>query len=82
VWPWDQQEPFGNNPADENPSGVGAFDLPLRLVVVEGARVLIGCCSIHGRHAASCAWDASVLRSMSKTRPPHLPRINTPRETY
>ena len=31
MWRWDQQEPFGNNPADENPSGLGAFDLPLRL---------------------------------------------------
>ena len=31
VWKWDQQEPFGSNPADENPSGFGAFDLPLRL---------------------------------------------------
>lgn len=31
VWRWDQTEPFGNNPADENPSGLGAFDLPLRL---------------------------------------------------
>ena len=31
VWRWDQQEPFGNNPADENPSGLGAFELPLRL---------------------------------------------------
>lgn len=31
VWRWDQQEPFGNNVADENPSGLGAFDLPLRL---------------------------------------------------
>jgi hypothetical protein len=30
VWKWDQQEPFGNNVADENPSGLGAFDLPLR----------------------------------------------------
>lgn len=31
VWRWDQQEPFGNNVADENPSGLGTFDLPLRL---------------------------------------------------
>ena len=31
VWRWDQAEPFGNNPADENPSALGAFDLPLRL---------------------------------------------------
>jgi RHS repeat-associated protein len=31
VWRWDQQEPLGNNVADENPSGLGAFDLPLRL---------------------------------------------------
>jgi len=31
VWRWDQQEPFGDSPADENPSGLGAFDLPLRL---------------------------------------------------
>src|SRR5262245_32356127 len=31
VWKWDQQEPFGNTVADENPSGIGAFDLPLRL---------------------------------------------------
>jgi RHS repeat-associated protein len=31
VWRWDQGEPFGNNPAEENPSGLGAFDLPLRL---------------------------------------------------
>jgi RHS repeat-associated protein len=31
VWRWDQQEPFGVNVADENPSGLGVFDLPLRL---------------------------------------------------
>jgi RHS repeat-associated protein len=31
VWRWDQAEPFGANPADANPSGLGAFDLPLRL---------------------------------------------------
>jgi RHS repeat-associated protein len=31
VWKWDQQEPFGNNIPDENPSGLGTFDLPLRL---------------------------------------------------
>jgi len=31
VWRWDQQEPFGDNVANENPSGLGAFDLPLRL---------------------------------------------------
>ena len=31
VWKWDQQEPFGNNVPDENPSGLGAFDLPVRL---------------------------------------------------
>jgi RHS repeat-associated protein len=31
VWRWDQQEPFGANVPDGNPSGLGAFDLPLRL---------------------------------------------------
>ena len=31
MWRWDQAEPFGNNPADENPSELGAFYLPLRL---------------------------------------------------
>ena len=31
VWKWDQEEPFGSNPADENPSELGVFDLPLRL---------------------------------------------------
>jgi len=31
VWRWDQQEPFGVNLPDENPSGLGTFDLPLRL---------------------------------------------------
>jgi RHS repeat-associated protein len=31
VWKWDQQEAFGNNVPDENPSGLGTFDLPLRL---------------------------------------------------
>jgi RHS repeat-associated protein len=31
VWRWDQAEPFGSKSADENPSGLGAFDLPLRL---------------------------------------------------
>jgi RHS repeat-associated protein len=30
VWNWDQQEPFGNNVPDENPSGLGAFEFPLR----------------------------------------------------
>jgi len=31
VWRWDQAEPFGVNVPDENPSGLGTFDLPLRL---------------------------------------------------
>ena len=31
MWRWDQQEPFGNNVPDEDPSGLGTFDLPLRL---------------------------------------------------
>jgi RHS repeat-associated protein len=31
VWRWDQQEPFGVNAPDENPSGLGAFEFPLRL---------------------------------------------------
>jgi RHS repeat-associated protein len=31
VWRWDQAEPFGNNPADEDPDANSvAFDLPLR----------------------------------------------------
>ena len=29
VWKWDQQEPFGDNVADENPSGLGTFELPV-----------------------------------------------------
>lgn len=29
-WKWDQQEPFGVNAPDENPSGVGAFEFPVR----------------------------------------------------
>jgi RHS repeat-associated protein len=32
VWRWDQTEPFGNKPADEDPDANSvAFDLPLRL---------------------------------------------------
>lgn len=31
MWKCDQQEPFGDDVADANPSGLGAFDLPLRL---------------------------------------------------
>jgi RHS repeat-associated protein len=31
VWRWDQQEPFGSNLPDENPTGLGAFDFPARL---------------------------------------------------
>lgn len=32
VWRWDQQEPFGANPANEDPDANSvAFDLPLRL---------------------------------------------------
>jgi RHS repeat-associated protein len=31
VWLWHQAEPFGNTVPDENPSGLGIFDLPLRL---------------------------------------------------
>jgi len=31
VWRWDPREPFGVNVPDENPNGLGAFDLPLRL---------------------------------------------------
>jgi len=30
VWRWDQREPFGVNVPDENPSGLGAFEFPLR----------------------------------------------------
>jgi len=31
VWRWDQGEPFGNDAPNNNPSGAGAFDFPLRL---------------------------------------------------
>jgi RHS repeat-associated protein len=31
VWKWDQQEPFGSTLPNDNPSGLGAFDFPLRL---------------------------------------------------
>ncbi len=30
VWAWENQEPFGDSPADENPSALGAFEFPLR----------------------------------------------------
>jgi RHS repeat-associated protein len=30
VWRWDQTEPFGSTPPNDNPSGLGAFDFPLR----------------------------------------------------
>lgn len=30
VWSWHQGEPFGNSVPDENPSGLGTFDLPIR----------------------------------------------------
>jgi RHS repeat-associated protein len=30
VWKWDQGEPFGNDVPNNNPSGAGAFDFPLR----------------------------------------------------
>ena len=30
VWKWDQAEPFGVNVPDENPSGLGAFEFPMR----------------------------------------------------
>ena len=30
VWRWDQQEPFGVNVPDENPSALGTFEFPLR----------------------------------------------------
>jgi RHS repeat-associated protein len=30
VWKWEQQEPFGATPPNDNPSGLGAFDFPLR----------------------------------------------------
>lgn len=30
VWKWDQTEPFGATPPNDNPSGLGAFDFPLR----------------------------------------------------
>ena len=30
VWRWENQEPFGKSPPEENPSGLGAFEFPLR----------------------------------------------------
>lgn len=30
MWKWDQQEPFGVSGPDENPSGLGPFEFPLR----------------------------------------------------
>ena len=30
MWRWDQQEPFGSTPPNDNPSGLGALDFPLR----------------------------------------------------
>ena len=29
-WKWDQDEPFGDNAANENPSSLGAFEMPVR----------------------------------------------------
>jgi chitinase len=29
VWRWDNTDPFGGNPPDENPSGLGTFEFPL-----------------------------------------------------
>ena len=31
VWRWDNTDPFGGNPPDENPSGLGSFTCNLRL---------------------------------------------------
>jgi RHS repeat-associated protein len=30
VWRWDHTDRFGGNPPDENPSGLGVFEFPLR----------------------------------------------------
>ena len=30
VWRWENQEPFGNNPPEENPSELGSFEFALR----------------------------------------------------
>lgn len=30
MWRWDNQEPFGASPPDENPSGLGTFEFPIR----------------------------------------------------
>ncbi len=30
MWRWDNQEPFGNDVPNNNPSGAGAFEFPLR----------------------------------------------------
>jgi RHS repeat-associated protein len=30
VWRWEHQEPFGRSPPEENPSGLGSFEFPLR----------------------------------------------------
>lgn len=30
VWRWDQTEPFADSVPDENPSGLGVFEMPLR----------------------------------------------------
>lgn len=30
MWRHDNTEPFSRNPPDENPSGLGAFEFPLR----------------------------------------------------
>jgi len=38
VWRWDQQEPFGVNVPNENPSGFGAFEFPLRFAGQYAAR--------------------------------------------
>ena len=31
-WKWEQQEPFGVTPPDENPTGLGTFELSLKLL--------------------------------------------------
>jgi len=30
AWRWDQAEPFGSSPPNENPAGLGTFEFPLR----------------------------------------------------
>jgi hypothetical protein len=61
VWRWSNQEPFGDSPPDENPSGLSVFEMPVAFLGTYRDRETN---LLYNWHATSIRHVASIYRAI------------------